>query len=96
MMFMDTLAETSAGCTQCGKGELHAKRISTALWEEERLVVVEGILAMVCSGCGERFFDDETAVRLDLLRGAGFPAAKACGELRVPVFTLDCDAEGTA
>jgi len=82
-------AEAFATCTQCGGGELHETRVRSAFWEGDRLVVVEDIPALVCSACGEQFFDDNTAIRLDLLRGAGFPDAMARSELRVPVFCLD-------
>ncbi len=87
------LAEAGVTCTQCGRGELSEAVVSSALWEGERLIVVEGIRALVCSACSERFFDDDTAVRLDLLRGTGFPDAMARGELRVPVFSLDPEAD---
>jgi len=86
---MDMRAGTGVTCTQCGDGELREARVRSAFWEGDRLVVVEGIPALVCSACGEQFFGDETAIRLDLLRGAGFPDALARGELRVPVFSLD-------
>jgi YgiT-type zinc finger domain-containing protein len=82
-------AETGLACTQCGEGELREQRVRSAFWEGDRLVVVEGIRALVCPACGEQFFDDDTAIRLDLLRGAGFPEAMARDELRVPVFSLD-------
>ena len=86
---MDMEAEVRATCTQCGGSDVRGERIRTAFWEGERLVVVDGIPAFVCPSCGERFFDDSTAIRLDLLRGAGFPDALAASELRVPVFSFD-------
>lgn len=81
--------EAAATCSLCGDGELRETRVRSAFFEGERLVVVEDIPALVCSACGEQFFDDLTAIRLDLLRGAGFPAAMSCRELNVPVFSLD-------
>ena len=86
---MDMRAEARATCTQCDGGELREARVRSAFWEGERLVVIEDIPALACSACGEQFFDDATAIRLDLLRGAGFPPEMARGELRVPVFSLD-------
>jgi len=50
--------------------------------------VVEDVPAMVCDACHEQFYDDQTMVVLDLLRGDGFPAEKARRELRVPVFSF--------
>ena len=89
---MDMQALGSGICTQCGANEVRSSTVRTAFWEGERLVVVEGIPALVCAACGERFFDDSTAIRLDLLRGAGFPEALATDALHVPVFSFDPDA----
>lgn len=86
---MDLQAAAPAICNLCGDGELRPTRVRSAFWEGERLVVVEDIPALVCASCGEQFFDDMTAIRLDLLRGAGFPGEMSCGELAVPVFSLD-------
>jgi YgiT-type zinc finger domain-containing protein len=81
--------EAPATCSLCGDGELRATRVRSAFFEGDRLVVVQDIPALVCSVCGEQFFDDVTAIRLDLLRGAGFPKEMSCAELTVPVFSLD-------
>jgi YgiT-type zinc finger domain-containing protein len=68
--------------------------VRSAFWHGERLVVVEGIPALVCGACHEQSYADDTVVRLDMLRGEGFPAGKARAELRVPVFSFrDGDAE---
>lgn len=75
-------------CQSCGRAGLDELRVQTALWEDERLVVVEDIPALVCPGCGERFYDDETAMRLDMLRGTGFPADRAARVMSVEVFRL--------
>jgi YgiT-type zinc finger domain-containing protein len=85
---VDTDEQPAVSCANCGSANIHAARVRSAFWHEDRLVVVEGIPALVCDDCQERFYDDGTIVRLDLLRGAGFPAEQACGELRVPVFSL--------
>jgi YgiT-type zinc finger domain-containing protein len=73
-------------CTGCGSSDVHASRVHSAFWHGERLVVVEGIPALVCERCGEQFFDDATAIGLDLLRGSGFPAEAAMATIAVPVF----------
>ena len=76
------------GCGLCGQAALEESVVQVALWEEERLVVVEDVPALVCHGCGERFYDDETAMRLDMLRGGGFPPALAARRMTVEVFRL--------
>ena len=81
-------------CDLCRGGRLEETRVQTALWEGERLVVVEEVPALVCNGCGERFYDDETATRLDMLRGTGFPETRAARQISVPVFRLAPDEGG--
>lgn len=78
----------SVTCTNCGSDKVHASHVRSAFWQDDRLVVVEGIPALVCGACAEQFYDDNTVVGLDLLRGEGFPAEKARTELRVPVFSF--------
>lgn len=82
----------SGSCSACG-GPLVPTQARSAFWFDERLVVVEGIPALECPGCGERFFDDAVAIRLDLLRGTRFPDRLASAELRVPVFAFDVSLE---
>ena len=78
-------------CTTCGHAELHRDRVRSAFWEGERLVVVEGISALTCGACGERFYDHAASAALDELRRSGFPADKARCKIRVPVFQLAPD-----
>lgn len=85
---MDADLPPAATCTNCGSTDVHTRDVRSAFWQDERLVVVEGIPAMVCGACGEQFYGDTAAIVLDLLRGEGFPLGKACGELRVPVFSF--------
>jgi YgiT-type zinc finger domain-containing protein len=73
-------------CTICGSAHVQASLVRSAFWEDERLVVIEGIPALVCGQCGEQFYDDATATGLDLLRGSGFPPARAQRSIEVPVF----------
>lgn len=81
-------ASTSEVCANCGGAELRPVRVRSAFWHDDRLVVVDGIPALVCVSCKEQYFDDATVVRLDLLRGAGFPESAATGELRAAIFEL--------
>jgi YgiT-type zinc finger domain-containing protein len=85
---MDTDSQIVASCAACGSGKVHVTQVRSAFWHGERLVVVEDIPALVCEGCGEQSYDDNTIVVLDLLRGDGFPQARAREELRVPVFSF--------
>lgn len=75
-------------CTSCGGADLRRTDVRSAFWHDDRLVVVEDIPALLCGSCGEQFFDDAAVVRLDLLRGDGFQAAKARATITVPVFSL--------
>jgi YgiT-type zinc finger domain-containing protein len=80
--------ENGARCTHCGSPSVRRKHVRSAFWHDERLVVVEDLPAIVCGACHEQFYDDQTMVVLDLMRGDGFPAEKARRELRVPVFSF--------
>jgi YgiT-type zinc finger domain-containing protein len=86
---MDSLEQQpSLSCANCGSTNVHMRKVRSAFWHDERLVVVEDIPALVCGSCAEQFYDDATVVRLDLLRGGGFPAEEARTELRVPVYSF--------
>ncbi|MGP1677303.1 MAG: YgiT-type zinc finger protein [Burkholderiales bacterium] len=85
---MEPDRQPSGTCTNCGSANLRVGEVRSAFWQDDRLVVVEGIPAIVCGACAEQFYDDTTVVGLDLLRGEGFPAEKARAELRVPVFSF--------
>lgn len=92
---MDVIVETAANeqptacCPSCGASQTHMARVRSAFWQDDRLVVVEDIPALVCDSCGEQAFDDNAVVVLDLLRGEGFPADEARAEMRVPVFSFN-------
>ena len=81
-------------CQSCGTGKLAPDRVKTALWSGESLVIVEDIPALVCQTCGEQFYQDETAMRLDMMRGAGFSRDRAARQMTVPVFTFETSSEG--
>ncbi|WP_417669652.1 type II toxin-antitoxin system MqsA family antitoxin [Roseibium sp.] len=82
-------AHVAAGCTSCGNGSLAPENVKAAFWEGEQLVIVDNIPAFVCQSCGEKYYEDETAMKLDFLRGTGFPPDKAAGAMSVPVFNYD-------
>lgn len=75
-------------CDACSGGVLARDTARTALWDRDRLVIVEDIPALVCRSCGETYFEDETAMLLDLLRGGGLPQAQAVRQMTVPVFSF--------
>jgi YgiT-type zinc finger domain-containing protein len=75
-------------CSHCQSPKLRAARVQSAFWHDDRLVVIEDVPALVCDACGEQYYDDNTVVMLDLLRGNGFPAEQAVREVRVPVFSF--------
>jgi YgiT-type zinc finger domain-containing protein len=62
--------------------------VKTALWSGERLVVIEDVPALVCQHCGDQFYEDETVMRLDMMRGGGFTGADAARQMTVPVFSF--------
>jgi YgiT-type zinc finger domain-containing protein len=80
--------QSSAVCPGCGGSDIGIAQVRSAFFHEDRLVVVEDIPALVCASCNEQFYDDQTVVVLDLLRGDGFPAESARVEIRVPVFSF--------
>ena len=86
----------TAGCIACSGGALAPEQVKAAFWEGERLVIVDGIPALVCQSCGERYYEDETAMKLDFMRGTGFPEDRAAQTMTVPVFQYDAPAEGEA
>lgn len=85
---MDSHEQIPASCSRCGGSDLRATTMRSAFWDDDRLVVVEDIPAIVCQKCHEHYYEDMTVVLLDLLRGDGYPPEKALREITVPVFSL--------
>ena len=83
-----------ASCSRCGGDKLRQMVTRSAFWDNDRLVIIEDVPAVVCMGCHEQHYSDDTVVRLDLLRGSGFPAESAVRHVAVPVFSLLSDSEG--
>lgn len=78
-----------AACQSCGKTNLVNAETKSAFFDNDRLVMVENIPAIICTACHERHYSDRTVVLLDLLRGSGFPAEQAVRHIAVPVFSLE-------
>jgi YgiT-type zinc finger domain-containing protein len=41
------------------------KRVRVEKWVNEKLIVIENVPALVCEECGEKYYDAETALKLD-------------------------------
>ena len=89
MIDVDIDVTRALTCTRCGAHDVRAHRLRSAFWKDERLVVVDDIPTLVCERCGEQFYEDTTAIALDLLRGAGFPPERARETIAVDVFRYD-------
>jgi YgiT-type zinc finger domain-containing protein len=75
-------------CPRCGQN-MRPSLVKTAIWESDRLFVVEDIPAQVCDSCLEQFYDDEATEALRRLTEEGFPACKTKREILVPIFSLE-------
>lgn len=75
----------AARCPRCDH-VMRADIVKTAIWQGERLYVVEGIRAQVCDNCLEQYYDEAVTDALRRLTEEGFPTANATHEILVPVF----------
>lgn len=73
-------------CQSCNRGTLGVAEVKTAIWHGSDLVVIEDVPAFVCDNCGEQYYEDETAMVLDMMRGDGFDPSSASRRIDVPVF----------
>lgn len=64
------------------------KTMRTAIWQGDRVAIVEDIPALVCGQCSEQFYDEPVSDALRRLAEDGFPAHAATSEIVVPVFSL--------
>jgi YgiT-type zinc finger domain-containing protein len=74
-------------CPRCE----HAMRpgvVKTAIWQDERLFIVEDVPAQVCDVCVEQFYDDLVTDALRTLTEKAFSSETPDRELVVPVFSL--------
>ena len=86
---MATEEETAPAvrCPRC-ESALVPQIVRTAIWQQDRVAIVEDIPAHVCSSCMEQFYDDDVSDALRKLTEDGFPASEAEKEIPVPVFSL--------
>ncbi len=87
MMPPEQAKSGGALCPRC-QTALAARTVRSAVWQNDRVAIVEDIPALVCGTCMEQFYDDDVSDALRRLTEDGFPAADADREVRVPVFSL--------
>ncbi len=78
----------AAPCPRCGE-PLVPSTVKTAIWQGERLSVVEDVPALVCASCSEQYYDDDVTDALRKLNEEGFPESSADKTIRVSVFSLE-------
>jgi YgiT-type zinc finger domain-containing protein len=74
-------------CPRCER-PLVESSTKTAVWQGARVAIVEDVPALVCTGCGEQYYDEDVGDALRRLNEDGFPAADADRVVEVPVFSL--------
>ncbi len=63
--------------------------VKTAVWQDDRVFVVEDIPAQVCDACMEQFYDEDTTDALRRLTEGGFSSIEPKKEILVPIFSLE-------
>ena len=81
---MDMVPSPCPRCEQL----LRPARVKTAIWQGERLFVVEDVPAQVCDNCMEQYYDEQVTDTLRRLTEEGFPSINVKREILVPVFSL--------
>lgn len=51
-------------CFMC-KSDLKHKKVNYVVDLEETIIIIKGVPALVCSQCGEQYFDDETSENIE-------------------------------
>lgn len=74
-------------CPRC-ESTLASQTVRTAIWQDDKVAIVEDIPAHVCRSCMEQFYDEDVSDALRQLTEDGFPASQANREISVPVFSL--------
>ena len=76
-----------AVCPRCRETML-AKTMRTAIWQGDRVAIVEDIPSHFCGACSEQYYDGQVSDALRRLSEEGFPAEQAQSEILVQVFSL--------
>lgn len=87
-MNSDEQSTTPDLCPNC-REPLATRRVQTAVWQGDRVAIVEDIPALVCGGCREQYYGDDVSDALRKLSERGFPESEAERTIRVPVFSLE-------
>jgi YgiT-type zinc finger domain-containing protein len=87
-MTPEQIASPGAVCPRC-QTTMVARTVRTAIWQGDRVAIVEDIPAHVCGPCMEQFYDDDVSDALRRLTEEGFPVETADKEILVPVFSLN-------
>jgi len=70
-------------CPVCHTGSMHERRVTYTQVYEDQLVVIQGVPALVCDFCGERWFDNEAVDGLQrLLQSDAGPPEGSVGKHR--------------
>jgi YgiT-type zinc finger domain-containing protein len=72
-------------CEHCG-AETRADVVKAAFWAGRGWMAIEDIPARVCEVCGEQFFDEATARKIEKLIVT--PPAQAKRRVLLPVFSI--------
>ena len=79
---------TATACTYCGSATQSDEGRLT-LWYGDDLVVVEGVPARVCTGCGETFYEDDAVARMERLVAGGSNRPAPARTIEVDVYAWD-------
>lgn len=72
-------------CASCG-ADTREDLVKAAFWGPQGLVAIEDIPARICQGCGEQFYDDRTAHRIEqIVHGSTVAPIR---RITIPVFSL--------
>ncbi len=53
-------------CFMC-KGEIIEKNVNYVVDLDKTIIIIKSVPARVCTQCGEKYFDDEVAKRLEVM-----------------------------
>ncbi len=72
-------------CTYCGS-DTREDIVRAAFWGRQGLLAIEDIPARVCQRCGEQFYDEQTAQRIENIVDGSADAPTR--QILVPMFSL--------
>jgi len=75
-------------CYFC-RGKIQEKRIDVIRKRKDQLFIIENVPALVCQRCGERYYNAESARKMDEKIAAGI--GKTERMISIPVLSYDVD-----